>query len=76
MPIGQLRPDGNTPGLWVCERDWDGLDPYRLPPRAVETITLPFTRPEESVATHPFGLITEDGQNFIITQDGEEYLEP
>lgn len=76
MPIGQLRADGNTPGLLVCEDDWDGLDPYRLAPRGDDQISLPFTRPEVAIATHPRGIIAENGDVFLITQDGEEYLEP
>lgn len=76
MPIGDLHPDGNTPGLYVCDEDWDGIDPYRLSPRAPDRISLPFTRPEVAIGTHPRGIIAENGDVFLTTQDGEEYLEP
>lgn len=76
MPIGMLRRDGNTPGLLVCERDWDSLDPYRLAPRQPDTIGLPFVRPETPLYTNPLGVIAEDGDYFVTTEDGEEYLKP
>jgi ferredoxin len=31
MPLDQLLPDPNSPGLLVCEKDRDQYDPYRLP---------------------------------------------
>lgn len=46
-----LRPDGNSPGLQVCAPCWDPIDPWRLPPRQTEDITLPKPRPDESVST-------------------------
>lgn len=45
--VEELIPDSNSPGLFVCRADWDTLDPYRLPPRETEDITLPFVRPDE-----------------------------
>jgi len=45
--LDQLQPDGNSPGLMVCRKDRDDLDPYRLPARQTEEITLPFVRPDE-----------------------------
>lgn len=76
FPIGELRPDGNSPGLMVCVGDWDQLDPYRLPPRSPDDITLAFVRPDTDIGTNPYGLITTDGDGFLVTQDGEEYLLP
>lgn len=46
FPIGSLMPDPNAPGLRVCKDDVDELDPYRLPARQTERITLPFVRPD------------------------------
>lgn len=46
FPIGSLYPDPNSPGLLVCEDDLDQYDPYRLPPRESEVITLEFARPD------------------------------
>lgn len=46
LPLDQLHSDPNSPGLMVCEKDLDVLDPYRLPARETEDITLPFYRPD------------------------------
>lgn len=71
-----LGPDPNSPGLRVCKECTDELDPYRLPARATETITLLWARPDVSLATDPSGLITEDGDVFITTEDGDSFLVP
>ena len=49
MFLDQLYPDPNSPGLMVCKEDLDQLDPYRLPARQTERITLPFNRPDLSL---------------------------
>lgn len=46
MSLDRLRSDPNIPGLLVCERDRDDLDPYRLPPRQTESYFLPMSRPD------------------------------
>lgn len=46
MFLDELFEDPNFPGLKVCRDDLDDLDPYRLPPREADPITLPFTRPD------------------------------
>lgn len=51
MPYSDLIEDGNTPGLFVCSRDWDPLDPWRLPPRETEDITLDHARPDVAIDT-------------------------
>lgn len=76
MPLHKLQPDPNFPGLRVCDADMDQFDPYRLPPRQTENITLPFLRTDAPVGTNPAGVIGEDGDVFLITEDGEDYLEP
>jgi len=75
FPINDLRPDPNIPALMVCDKDRDQFDPYRLPARQTENITLRFPRPDVSVATDPAGAITQDGDQFLVTEDGDEYLE-
>jgi hypothetical protein len=75
-PIGELQPDPNSPGLRVCSKDRDLFDPYRLPARQTENITLRHPRPDVPIGTQPYGLITEDGNSFIATEDGDEYLTP
>jgi hypothetical protein len=76
FPIGELMSDPNSPGLRVCRVDVDDLDPYRLPARQTERITLPFVRPDVSVATDPAGLISEDGNTFVTTENFDDYVEP
>ena len=76
FPIGELMSDPNSPGLRVCKYDRDELDPYRLPARQTERITLPFVRPDVSVATDPAGLISEDGNTFVTTENFDDYVEP
>ena len=73
--LAELSPDPNSPGLMVCKEDLDDYDPYRLAPRAPDQIVLPFTRPDTPINTHPAGLIQKAGDLFIITEDGNEYLE-
>lgn len=76
MPIMALQPDPNYPGLLVCDEDRDFYDPYRYAPRQPDTISLPFARPDTPIPTNPLGVISQDGNSFLITEDSEEYLEP
>jgi hypothetical protein len=73
--LDDLMKDPNAPGLRVCIDDLDQLDPYRLPARKTETITLPFLRPDEPLGTDPRGFIDEHYEEFVITEDSDEYLE-
>lgn len=75
MFLSELHPDPNYPNLMVCDQDTDQYDPYRLAPREPDKIVLPFNRPDLSINTHPAGLIQEAGDEFIITENGEDYLE-
>ena len=75
MLLADLSPDPNYPGLMVCEADKDDYDPYRLAPRPPDQIVLPFVRPDTPINTHPAGVIQEAGDEFIITEDGNGYLE-
>lgn len=74
--LADLQPDPNYPNLMVCEADRDDYDPYRLAPRKEDKIVLPFTRPDMNIGTRPAGLIQEQGEQFIITEDGNGYLVP
>jgi hypothetical protein len=75
MSLTQLMSDPNSPGLRVCKEDLDQLDPYRLPPRQPDTITLPFVRPDSPIGVDPAGLVTEDDNDFLIG-DNSEYMTP
>ena len=58
-PITEAMPDPNFPGLKVCQQGCaDEKDPYRLPARKTERITLQFPRPDVSVAVEPDGIAT------------------
>ena len=81
FPLDELYSDPNTPGLKVCVNDIDEYDPYRLPARKTENITLRFVRPDIPIddlqlgAVHPafglFGVIIAIGSvNPRITTDG------
>lgn len=70
-----MRPDGNSAGLRVCgEGCWDTLDPYRLPARKTEKISLRFPRPDLSVATNDNNLITGGANQFQISTDGNNQI--
>ncbi len=71
--IMDLWSDPNNRGLKVCRDDMDQVDPWRLPPRIPENITLRNPRPDVSIATNPHGIITEDGDEFPIADS--EYLD-
>jgi hypothetical protein len=45
-PVGELKPDRNTPGLIVCEECNDVKDPWRLPPRRPDNILVSHPRPD------------------------------
>lgn len=47
LPYDDLAPDRNIPGLRVCSPCSDQFDPWRLPARMSEQITLRFPRPDE-----------------------------
>jgi hypothetical protein len=44
-----LSPDPNFPGLRVCPDCKDNKDPYKLPARKTEVITLRHPRPDEEL---------------------------
>ena len=46
FPLDELMSDPNSPGLRVCRADLDEFDPYRLPARQTEDITVRFPRPD------------------------------
>lgn len=71
-PYQKLRADGNNPGLRVCGDCWDPLDPYRLPPRQIENISLQWPRPDLPL-NPPLYLLDESGQ-IVYDENGEPIL--
>lgn len=68
LPLELLFSDPNSPGLMVCKDDLDVLDPYRLPARETEQITLPFSRPDTDIDV-PLNEALEDNR-LIADQQG------
>jgi hypothetical protein len=50
VPQSTLVADGNAPGLKVCPECSDNLDPWRLPARHGEDITIRYPRPDEPLS--------------------------
>ena len=77
--IEDLHSDPNTPGLKVCIDDLDDYDPYRLPARRTEDVTLPFYRPDQPLTeggavpnqTYLNGVRETTGGNIRITAGGD-----
>lgn len=76
FPIGELMPDTNFPGLRVDRRCLDSLDPYRLPARQSETISLQFVRPDVPIDVNVLAIYTNDGEGFLMNQSGTVWLIP
>lgn len=64
----EMRPDPNFPGLQVCGQNCaDEKDPYRLPARKTEKITIRFPRPDVSVAVTDDNIVTTGNNSFVIS---------
>ena len=50
MAYDLLSADRNFPGLRVCAACTDNLDPWRLPARMSENITIRYPRPDEPLS--------------------------
>jgi len=73
--IVEAMPDPNFPGLKVCQQGCaDEKDPYRLPARKTERITLQFPRPDVSVATIDDGLETGGSEQYTISTEGNTQI--
>lgn len=71
--LDDLYSDPNFPGLRVCENDRDEYDPYRLPMRPSDQITLRFVRPDADLeVTGEMQL--EDEYYYLLTEDGNHIL--
>jgi hypothetical protein len=68
--IDEAQPDPNFPGLSVCRQNCaDEKDPYRLPARKTEKITLKFPRPDVSVAVDPNAIITTGSNQYDLSPE-------
>lgn len=69
-----LMPDPNFPGMRVCKDDKDNFDPWRLPARQTENISLRFPRPDVSIALQP-NLVNTQGHPNDPDQYDNLYLD-
>lgn len=70
----ELMPDPNFPGMRVCKDDLDKFDPWRLPARQTENISLRFPRPDVSVAL-PDNLLNTQGNPNTYAQYDNLYID-
>jgi hypothetical protein len=67
-PEDEAHPDANFPGVIVCERGCgDEKDPYRLPARKTEKITIRYPRPDLSVAVDSHAIDTGGYQGYVLS---------
>ena len=60
VAYSDIRPDGNIPAIRVCgDGCSDQFDPYRLPARQSEKISLRFPRPDADVAEQQDAITTD-----------------
>ena len=65
----ELYPDPNFPGMRVCKEDLDQFDPWRLPARQTENISLRFPRPDVNIALAPNLIDTQGAPNTNVQYD-------
>ena len=70
----ELMPDPNFPGMRVCKDDLDKFDPWRLPARQTENISLRFPRPDVSIAL-PDNLLNTQGDPNTYAQYDNLYID-
>lgn len=69
-PHAVMRSDPNFPGLQVCNEGCaDEFDPYRLPARKTERITIRFPRPDVSVAVTDDNLVTTGYGGYVLSTE-------
>ena len=60
--VDDLSADINSPGLQVCAKCKDLLDPYKLPARRTESATIMYPRPEQPLVAGTSVLPVPDGE--------------
>jgi hypothetical protein len=62
VPYSNIRSDGNIPAIRVCgDGCSDQFDPYRLPARQPERISVRFPRPDDNLDGYVAPYIPDDG---------------
>jgi hypothetical protein len=67
--LADLKRDPNSPGLLVCSECCDVLDPYRLPQRQTEDISLKRISPDTASQLDRDTIIETDNTNDILTDE-------
>lgn len=67
--LADLKRDPNSPGLLVCRECCDVLDPYRLPQRQVEDISLKRVSPDKESQLSQNTVIETNNTNVIRTDE-------
>lgn len=83
IAYSDIRPDGNIPAIRVCgDGCSDQFDPYRLPARQSEKISIRFPRPDADVAenqdaitTDP-NIVNDPNQSIPPNTEGESGIAP
>jgi hypothetical protein len=70
MPYDMVSPDPNYPGLFVCDDDLDELDPWRLPSRETENISLDHPRPDLTLTPGPMNVPVAPLQEVLNIETG------
>lgn len=58
--FNEMVEDGDKPGLWVHRDCSDQLDPWKLPPRQSEDVTVPHPRRDSFVGSATPPLVPSD----------------
>lgn len=66
--FSEMQEDEDRQGLWVCKGCSDQLDPWKLPPRESEDVTIPHPRPDTELAD--FTALTDERGNILTDQQG------
>ena len=70
-PHALMRSDPNFPGLQVCQEGCaDQFDPYRLPARRTENITIRYPRPDADIAVRSNDLATTGYGGYVVSTEG------
>ena len=78
VAYSDIRPDGNIPGIRVCgDGCSDQFDPYRLPARQSERISLRFPRPDADIVNDPtpYDLTGTPGEFGIAPETSEDDID-
>lgn len=74
--FSEMRSDDDNPALWVHRECSDQLDPWKLPPRQSEDVSIPHPRPDAKPSDTDVFLSTNDYDNEQLTDNQGNPLTP